>query len=50
MVHLKDNGVTIPKDAQEEEFCLAWGTNQMAKEGWEPVDFDSRRVLLRRAK
>lgn len=40
--------VHIPKDMQEEEFYLAWMCNKLAKEGWEPVNLDSRRILLRR--
>ena len=43
-------GVTIPREAQPEEFCLAWAANKMAKDGWTPVDFDSRRILFRRVK
>ena len=49
-VHLEKEGVEIPKEAQAEEFCLAVAANQMAKEGWEPIEFDSRRILFRRAK
>src|SRR5678815_2323295 len=47
---LGKEGVNIPREAQAEEFCLAWAANKMAKEGWTPVDFDSRRILFRRAK
>lgn len=36
-------------DVSEEEFCLAWGANKLAKEGWEPVNLNSRRVFFRRA-
>lgn len=50
MVHLEEVGTKIPKDAQNEEFCLAVGANKMAAEGWEPVTLDSRRILFRRAK
>jgi hypothetical protein len=49
-VHLEKNGVTIPRDAQAEEWCLAYGSNKMAQEGWEPINLDSRRILFRRAK
>jgi len=41
--------VKPPQDINEEEFCLTWGVNRLSKEGWEPVNMDSRRVLLRRA-
>ncbi|MCU0787637.1 MAG: hypothetical protein MUC91_05515 [Verrucomicrobia bacterium] len=50
MVHLNDLGVKIPKGAQPEEFCLAWAANKMAAEGWEAVNLDSRRILMRRPK
>ena len=50
LMHLEKKGVKIPADAQAEEWCLAYGANQLAKEGWEPINLDSRRVLLRRAK
>ena len=38
-----------PKEMQEEEFCLAFMANKMAKEGWEVAAFDSRRLVFRRA-
>jgi len=50
LVHVKSQGATIPRDAQEEEWCLAYAANQLAKEGWETLTLDSRRILLRRAK
>jgi hypothetical protein len=37
-----------PKEMQDEEFCLAYICNKLAKEGWELVNLDSRRILLRR--
>lgn len=37
-----------PKDMPDEEFCLAWTANKLAKEGWEVVTLDSRRLVLRR--
>jgi hypothetical protein len=48
MVHLEKIGITVPKDAENEEFCLAVASNIMAKDGWEPVNLDSRRILYRR--
>ena len=47
---LTKEGVVIPREAQAEEFCLAWAANQMAKDGWIPTSFDSRRILFRRLK
>ncbi len=48
MVHLEKQGTQIPRDAQDEGWCLAVGCNLMAKDGWEPINLDSRRVLMRR--
>jgi hypothetical protein len=48
LVYLSRAGVNIPKEAQPEEFCLTYATNKMAKEGWEPVNLDSRRIVFRR--
>jgi hypothetical protein len=50
MVHLEEIGTKIPKESQNEEYCLAIGANKMAAEGWEAVNLDSRRILFRRAK
>jgi hypothetical protein len=38
-----------PDGAQDEEYYLAMATNELAKQGWEAVAFDSRRVLMRRS-
>ena len=48
LVFLSKTGVTIPKDAQAEEWCLAYAANKLAKEGWETIALDSRRIVLRR--
>jgi hypothetical protein len=48
LVYLSKTGVQVPKEAQAEEFCLSVAANIMAKEGWEPMDLDSRRLLFRR--
>jgi hypothetical protein len=48
LVYLTKEGVTIPKEADNEQFCLAVAANRMAKEGWEAVNLDSRRILFRR--
>ena len=50
LVYLRQRKVNIPKDAQEEEFCLAYAANEMAKDGWEAINLDSRRILFRRAR
>jgi hypothetical protein len=48
LVYLTKDGVTIPKDADAEQYCLSIAANRMAKEGWEAVNLDSRRILFRR--
>ena len=50
LLYLGKTGVTIPKDAQAEEFCLAHAANKMAKENWSVITLDSRRMVFRRAK
>jgi hypothetical protein len=50
LVHLAKVGVKIPGEAQEEEWCLAYASNKLATDGWEPINLDSRRILFRRAK
>lgn len=50
LVHLRKAGVAIPSETQEEEWCLMFAANKMAKDGWEPVNLDSRRILFRRPK
>lgn len=49
VVKLDKMGITVPKEAQNEEFCLSVAANLMAKDGWEPVNLNSRRILFRRA-
>jgi len=46
--HLEKQGIPVPGDAENEEFCLAAASNIMAKDGWEPVNLNSRRILYRR--
>ena len=50
LVYLNKTGVQVPREAQSEEWCLAYASNHMAKEGWEPVNLDSRRIVFRRPK
>ena len=50
LVHLEKTGVSIPREAQNEEWCLAYAANKLAQERWEPVSLDSRRIVFRRAK
>jgi len=49
VVHLEKTGVTIPKEANGEEYSLPIPANKMAKGGGEAVILNSRRILFRRA-
>ena len=42
------SGTRTPKEMQDEEFCLAWMANKLAKDGWEVVTLDSRRLVFSR--
>ncbi len=49
IVHVFElSGTRTPKEMQDEEFCLAWMANKLAKDGWELVTLDSRRLVFRR--
>jgi hypothetical protein len=49
VIHVYDlTSTRTPKEMQEEEYCLAWMANKMAKDGWEVVTLDSRRLVFRR--
>jgi hypothetical protein len=37
-----------PKEMQEEEFCLAFMANKLAKDRWQVVTLDSRRLVFSR--
>ena len=43
------SGNRTPREMQDEEFCLAWMANKMAKDGWDVVTLDSRRLIFSRA-
>jgi hypothetical protein len=42
------SGSRPPRDMQEEEYCLTWVANKLAKDGWEVLNLDSRRLVFRR--
>ena len=49
ILHVYDlSGNRTPKEMQEEEFCLTFMANKLAKDGWEVVTLDSRRLVFRR--
>ena len=41
------SGATLPREIHDEEFCMTWGANKLAQDGWEPVNLNSSRMLLR---
>jgi hypothetical protein len=48
MVRVFKLGVELPKGIRDEAFCLTWAANKLASEGWEPLNLNSTRLLLRR--
>jgi hypothetical protein len=48
-LRLFQSGVQLPRDIHDEEFCLTWAANKLAQQGWEPVNLDDTRILMRRA-
>jgi hypothetical protein len=46
---LEQDGVKIPKEADNKQYCLSIAANRMAKDGWEPINLDSRRILFPRS-
>lgn len=38
----------LPKDIHDEEYCLTYAANKLAQDGWEPVNLNSTRILMRR--
>lgn len=41
-------GVQLPEHIHDEEFCDVWAMNRVAKDGWEPVNLHSTRIMIRR--
>ena len=50
LINLLKTGQNIPKDAENEEFCLSYACNFMALSGWEPVNLTPAKILFRRQK
>ena len=47
-VRMKEQGYELPKNIEDEQYYVTMGANKMAKEGWEAINLDSRRILFRR--
>jgi hypothetical protein len=41
-------GHKLPQGARDEEFCVAFVINEMAKDGWLPIQLHATRVLFQR--
>jgi hypothetical protein len=50
LINLLKTGQKIPKEAENEEYCLAYACNFMALSGWEPVNIIPAKILFRRQK
>jgi hypothetical protein len=50
LINLLKTGQKIPKDAENEEYCLAYACNFMALSGWEPLNLTPAKILFRRQK
>jgi hypothetical protein len=47
-VRMAEGGQPKPAHAQDEEYYLTLAANKLAREGWEAVNLNSRRILMRR--
>lgn len=47
-LRLFKTGVSCPPDIHDEEFCMTWAANKLAQDGWEPVNLNATRMLLKR--
>jgi hypothetical protein len=45
---LFQEGHKLPKDARDEEFCVAIVINELARDGWLPIQLHATRVLFQR--
>ena len=50
LISLLKTGQKIPKDAENEDYCLAYACNYMAVSGWEPLNITPTKILFRRQK
>ena len=48
MYRVFEKGVKLPPDAKQEEFCVTYAVNELAKDGWEAFQLHATRVMLRR--
>ena len=48
VLHAFRSGLKLPESIHDEEMCVVWALNRVAKDGWEPVTLHATRVLIRR--
>lgn len=48
-VRVFKSGGKLPAGIHDEEYCVVWAANHMAKDGWEVVTLHATRVMMRRA-
>ena len=48
MYRVFEKGAKLPADAKQEEFCVTYAVNELAKDGWEAFQLHATRVMLRR--
>jgi hypothetical protein len=41
-------GAVLPPEIHDEEFCVVWALNRVAKDGWEPITLHATRILIKR--
>lgn len=47
-IRVFQTGAKLPKNIHDEEFCVNWAVNHLAKSGWEVVNLHATRVMLKR--
>jgi hypothetical protein len=43
-----EKGIGLPKGAHDEEFCVNYGVNLLARDGWQAIQLHATRVMLQR--
>jgi hypothetical protein len=43
-----EKGVGLPRGAHDEEFCVNYAVNILARDGWQAIQLHSTRVMLQR--
>ena len=43
-----EKGAGVPRGAHDEEFCVNYAVNMLAKDGWQAIQLHATRVMLQR--